>query len=178
MNLVEFLKFNVAIAHLMKLTNTLETYAIDVGFTADYRNSLQSLIIMMSPITPHIAAELWCMLQLVHHEPHVVSNVFDQSWPMNDEGLLIPKTRDIMVQLNGRFRGIVNAPITSLNSETAIQQWVEQSSLYQQLSREISHQGHVVTRVIVARGHVINWVTQPITTTPLSQSHQPHISIS
>ena len=92
--------FNAAIALIMDLTN--EIYAmepLDEGVRPEVqREVLELLTLMLSPMTPHIAAELWEMLG---HEEGQWTAV----WPVFDAELARETEVEIVVQVNGRVRG-------------------------------------------------------------------------
>jgi leucyl-tRNA synthetase len=92
--------FNSAIALIMDLTN--EIYAmepLDEGVRPEVqREVLELLTLMMAPMTPHIAAELWEMLG--HEEGQ-----WTAAWPAFDAELARETEVEIVVQVNGRVRG-------------------------------------------------------------------------
>ena len=92
--------FNSAIALIMDLTN--EIYAmepLDEGVRPEVqREVLELLTLMLAPMTPHIAAELWEMLG--HEEGQ-----WTAAWPEFDAELARETEVEIVVQVNGRVRG-------------------------------------------------------------------------
>ncbi|HSY31739.1 MAG TPA: leucine--tRNA ligase [Verrucomicrobiae bacterium] len=92
--------FNSAIALIMDLTN--EIYAmepLDEGVRPEVqRELLELLTLMLAPMTPHIAAELWEMLG---HE----DGQWTAAWPAFDAELARETEVEIVVQVNGRVRG-------------------------------------------------------------------------
>jgi leucyl-tRNA synthetase len=92
--------FNAAIALIMDLTN--EIYAmepLDEGVRPEVqREVLELLTLMLAPMTPHIAAELWEMLG--HEEGQ-----WTAAWPAFDVELARETEVEIVVQVNGRVRG-------------------------------------------------------------------------
>ena len=92
--------FNSAIALIMDLTN--EIYAmepLDEGVRPEVqREVLELLTLMLAPMTPHIAAELWEMLG---HE----DGQWAAAWPVFDAELARETEVEIVVQVNGRVRG-------------------------------------------------------------------------
>jgi leucyl-tRNA synthetase len=96
--------FNAAIALIMDLTN--EIYAmepLDEGVRPEVqREVLELLTLMLAPMTPHIAAELWEMLG---HE----DGQWTAAWPAFDAELARETEVEIVVQVNGRVRGKLKA---------------------------------------------------------------------
>jgi leucyl-tRNA synthetase len=92
--------FNSAIALIMDLTN--EIYAMEPlneGVRPEVqREVLELLTLMLAPMTPHIAAELWEMLG---HE----DGQWTAAWPVFDAELARETEVEIVVQVNGRVRG-------------------------------------------------------------------------
>jgi leucyl-tRNA synthetase len=97
--------FNSAIALIMDLTN--EIYAmepLDEGVRPEVqREVLELLTLMLAPMTPHVAAELWEMLG---HE----DGQWTAAWPAFDAELARETEVEIVVQVNGRVRGKLKVP--------------------------------------------------------------------
>ena len=97
--------FNAAIALIMELTNeihALEPLAEGVRPEVQ-REVLELLTLMLAPMTPHIAAEMWEMLG--HEEGQWTAN-----WPAFDAELARETEVEIVVQVNGRVRGKLKVP--------------------------------------------------------------------
>ncbi|MEE8418108.1 MAG: class I tRNA ligase family protein, partial [candidate division Zixibacteria bacterium] len=101
---IESLEFNTAVAALMELVNDLYKPADDDDPPGDlYFFSMRQLILLLAPMAPHLAEELW----------HVVGgkpSVFDQDWPAWDESALLLDTITMVVQINGKLRGSFIVP--------------------------------------------------------------------
>ena len=97
--------FNSAIALIMDLTN--EVYAmepLDEGVRPEMQKEvLELLTLMLAPMTPHIAAEMWEMLG---HE----DGQWTVAWPAFDAELARETEVEIVVQVNGRVRGKLKVP--------------------------------------------------------------------
>jgi leucyl-tRNA synthetase len=101
-------RFNTAIAALMELNNTLikakETTVVN---TPAWNQAIRNLILMMAPIFPHIAEELW-------HRQGNTSSVHLQRWPAADEDKARVDEVTVVVQINGKVRDkLVVAPGSS-----------------------------------------------------------------
>lgn len=90
------LSFNTAIAALMEYVNELYKLKTD-GYTADWQQALETLIQLIQPFAPHMAAELW---QQLGHD----TQLDFKSWPQWDESKIISNTMTIIVQVNGKLR--------------------------------------------------------------------------
>jgi leucyl-tRNA synthetase len=97
--------FNSAIALIMDLTN--EIYAmepLDEGVRPEVQKDvLELLTLMLAPMTPHIAAELW---EMMGHE----EGQWTAAWPAFDAELARETEVEIVVQVNGRVRGKLKVP--------------------------------------------------------------------
>lgn len=93
--------FNTAIAAIMELLNTLQKLDFNSSSSrAVLRESLDAIIRMLSPITPHISQVLW---QAFGNEGQVVN----ASWPEVDNSALVRDSIEIVVQVNGKLRAKV-----------------------------------------------------------------------
>ena len=102
---IEKMKFNTAIAAMMTLVN--EMSAQPSVTQAD----METLLLILSPFTPHICEEIW--QNLGHAEP-----IHHQAWPEWDEKALVKSEVEIAVQVNGKVRGRIMIP-ADLTKETA-----------------------------------------------------------
>ncbi|ETW00700.1 leucine-tRNA ligase [Aphanomyces invadans] len=100
--------FNVAIAELMKLSNRLGSLTHLQG-SQDFANALEALVIMLAPLAPHNASELYATL--CHVDPSVTSpDVHDQPWPTHDEAVLASAQVQVVVQVRGKTRETLLVP--------------------------------------------------------------------
>ncbi|MDE2944589.1 MAG: leucine--tRNA ligase [Gemmatimonadota bacterium] len=93
---LEALSYNTAIAAAMDYLNTLRSG----GRTASV-DEVRPLVIMIAPVAPHIAEELWARLG-------GESSIFDHAeWPAWDESKLVVDEVELPVQVNGRLRATI-----------------------------------------------------------------------
>jgi leucyl-tRNA synthetase len=100
--------FNTAIARLMELTNAIirEREAGLAGGPA-YAEAVDTLILLLAPVAPHIAEELW------ERRGHDFS-VHQAPWPVADAALAAAETIELPVQVDGKLRDrLVVTPDTS-----------------------------------------------------------------
>jgi leucyl-tRNA synthetase len=91
--------FNTAIAAVMELLNAITRFAdSSAAGRAVVREGLEAVVLLLSPIVPHICHELWHVLG---HEEAAVS----VHWPQADASALVSEMIEIVVQVNGRLRG-------------------------------------------------------------------------
>ena len=96
--------FNSAVAAIRKLTNTIEEYASDKDASpAVYRESVEAITRLLSPMLPHIASEMW---EKLGHQTMLV----DEAWPIADPALLVDNVVTIAVQVNGKLRATIELP--------------------------------------------------------------------
>ena len=103
--------FNTAIAANMELINSLSKFTDDSDNGKAIRHELlEAIVIMLSPIVPHICHQLW---QDLGHENNIVS----QSWLVVDESALVQDELEYMIQVNGKLRGKVLVSASASNDE-------------------------------------------------------------
>jgi len=90
------LSFNTAIAALMECVNDL--YKLKVaGYSEDWRPHLKTLVQLVQPFAPHMAAELWQQLGETSQLDFV-------AWPVWDNAKIASDSLLIIVQVNGKLR--------------------------------------------------------------------------
>ncbi|HVS77491.1 MAG TPA: leucine--tRNA ligase [Steroidobacteraceae bacterium] len=96
--------FNTAIAASMELLNAVGRFddVSDEGRSVRHE-ALEIVTLMLAPIIPHAAHELW---RALGHEQAVV----DEPWPAVDESALTQESVEFVVQVNGKLRGRVRVP--------------------------------------------------------------------
>ena len=104
-------KFNTAIAQVMTLMNVLEKAPqATAQDRALLQEGLETVALLLAPITPHISHELWNRLG---HEGAVI----DASWPVVDEGALVQDSIVLVIQVNGKLRGQIEMPAAASREE-------------------------------------------------------------
>ena len=98
------LNFNTAISQMMVLVNEMNKLEVVP------KKVLETLTLLLSPYTPHLAEELWSMLG---HEPSVAN----EKWPEYDEALCAEDTIEMVVQVNGKLRARIPMPTTASKDE-------------------------------------------------------------
>ena len=94
--------FNTAIAAIMKLSNDVSSYQIETDLDRKVvREALESMVLLLSPIVPHICNHLW--IELGHKNA-----VVNESWPIYNENLTVDDTLEIVIQVNGKLRARLN----------------------------------------------------------------------
>jgi leucyl-tRNA synthetase len=144
---LERIAFNVAIAKLMTLTNELQR-AIDAGVDgAATREAAETLVLLLSPLAPHIAEELW------HQALGREGLASKQPWPTWDEQLAREEEVVLVVQVDGRVRDRIPVPADA--DEAACLAEAEGS---ERVRRHL--EGRQRVRSIVRPPRLVNFVTR------------------
>jgi leucyl-tRNA synthetase len=98
------LRFNTAIAKLIELNNHL------TKLPATPREVAEPLNVMLAPLVPHVAEELW---RALGHDGTIAYVDF----PAADPALLVDDTIEIPVQVNGKLRSRVSVATDADTSE-------------------------------------------------------------
>ncbi len=137
--------FNTAIAANMELVNTLSRFVdeSDNG-KAIRQEALEAIVLMLSPIVPHICHQLW--LDLGHQQA-----VLGVAWPQVDESALEQDTIELVIQVNGKLRSKISVSITASSEEIQAQALSDELAL-----RFID--GKPIRKVIVVPKKLVNIV--------------------
>ena len=104
-------RFNTALAALMECNNALIKQQNEtVARSAAYRQTLETMMQLLSPMAPHITEELW---QLTGHK----GSVHTSQWPTFDEALTRDDAFTLVMQINGKVRERVEVPATINEAE-------------------------------------------------------------
>jgi leucyl-tRNA synthetase len=109
------LKFNTGIAALMELVN--ELYALEPTAEAEraaVREALLAVAALLAPFAPHAAEELWHEVGGAAVKDRLLAV---EPWPAFDPALVAADTVTIAVQVNGKLRGEVQAPVSAGEAE-------------------------------------------------------------
>jgi leucyl-tRNA synthetase len=133
------LSFNTAIARLFELNNHLT--ASEGGVS---REVAEPLVLMVAPLAPHIAEELWARLG---HDDTLAYEPF----PSADESWLVHDTVEVPVQVNGKVRARVIVPAGA------------DEAAHEAAARADAHiagllTGATVRKVVVVPGRTVNFV--------------------
>ena len=97
-------KFNTAIAALMSFRNVMKELAQRTCATPAWEEALDTLLLMLAPIAPHFAEELW-------QQRHAGDSIHLQRWPQFDEELAREELTTLVVQVNGKLRDRLEIPM-------------------------------------------------------------------
>jgi leucyl-tRNA synthetase len=122
---IEGFQFNTAISGIMELVN--ETYSAQrTAHSEDVKEAIEAIVILLSPLAPHICEEMW---ELLGHK----TGVSMAKWPLYDPAMLIQKEVTLVIQVNGTVRSKLNLPVDikeaalkeAVLADPAVRKWVE-----------------------------------------------------
>ena len=88
--------YNTAVAACMEFVNLLAPYAKSGGRADVVDEAVDTLLLLLAPMTPHLAAEAW--------ERRHGDHIHLMKWPVADPALLVEDTVTMVVQVNGKVR--------------------------------------------------------------------------
>jgi leucyl-tRNA synthetase len=142
---IERFHFNKAVALIRELSNRLEAFAADdPAAPALTREGLEALVLLLGPMVPHLAEELW---QRLGHEVLLA----DSPWPKADPAWLVEDQVTVAVQVNGKLRATIALPSGS-DQETAEAAALAEPNVVRSLD------GKPLKRVIVVPDKLVNLV--------------------
>ncbi|RZA09452.1 MAG: leucine--tRNA ligase [Moraxellaceae bacterium] len=138
--------FNTAIAATMELLNEvskLSDRANPQGLAVE-REALEAAILLLAPIVPHITHSLW---EALGHKDIPLNT----AWPTLDESALTRSTVEVVIQVNGKVRGKLDAPID------ATKEMLEPLALAQENVQKFL-EGVTVRKIIVVPNKLVSIV--------------------
>ncbi len=135
---MDTMAFNVAIAALIQLNNEL------VPLSTLPREVAEPFVLMLAPMAPHIAEELW------HRLGHEAS-LSHAPWPKADPAYLVAETIEYPVQVMGKLRGRITVPADA-DEEAIREAAIADPGVAPHLA------GKTVRKVIIVPGRMVNIV--------------------
>ncbi len=137
--------FNTAIAGVMELLNTVSATSVsdDRGNGARHE-ALETVVLLLAPIVPHITHSLW---QALGHDTAVVN----EQWPTVDDAALVRDEIEVVVQVNGKLRARLTV---AANADKAT---LEAAALADEHVQSFMD-GKPVRKIIVVPGKLVNVV--------------------
>lgn len=145
--------FNTAVAVLMELTNTMQDFKINgMDDLVVQHEALIHLLLLLSPVTPHICQVLWQQLHTDAEDISEISrNIARQPFPEVIEEALAVSSVLLVIQVNGKLRAKLEVPLHRTQSE------LEQLALQQdQVKKHV--QGKSIKKVILVPNKLLNIV--------------------
>jgi len=137
--------FNTVVAASMELLNAVNKFSDDSSTgRAVAREALQAVVLMLSPMVPHICHALWRELG---HE----SALIDQPWPEVDHSALELELIELVVQVNGKLRARMSV-VADADADAVETQALADANVQRFIA------GKDIRRVIVVPGRLVNIV--------------------
>ena len=137
--------FNTAIAASMELINAVSRFDDDSDAgRAVVHEALEAVVLMLSPIVPHISHALW---QALGHSEAAI----EQSWPVVDRHALEADQVEIVIQVNGKLRSRIAVAADSDNDAIGKQALADPN-----VQRFVG--GKAIRKMIVVPGRLVNIV--------------------
>lgn len=145
--------FNTAIAAVMELFNAVSKFSEQSLESADnseqdqalIQEALESIVLLLAPIVPHVCHVLW------QHLGHTDSSIIDTAWPDFEEAALQQSTITIVAQVNGKLRAKLELPTDMGKAEIESAAMADES-----VQKHIA--GLTVRKIIVVPGRLVNIV--------------------
>jgi len=140
---LENFRFNTAIAAIMEAVNYLlePTAGSAIG-----KNEAKVLIQLIAPFAPYLAEELW-------HQLGEKGSVHSSSWPKADPQYLVEDQAEIVVQVNGKFRGVISISAAEAKNQSRVEKEAKKDSKAAKYLK-----GRRIKRTIFVPGRLINFV--------------------
>lgn len=144
----ERFNFNTAISAIMELSNAINSYRNEQSKVnpAVLNEAVDNLLLLLSPITPHICEELW---QISGH----TSYIYAQPWPKYEEEALSQNEIEIAIQIRGKIRERIKIPANISSAET-------ESLALQNPKVQALIEGKNIVKIIVVPGKLVNIVVK------------------
>jgi len=136
------LRFNRAVAQVYTLANAIQSAGMVEG--AVRREALETLVLLIGPMMPHLAESCWQMLGQQ-------TLLAFARWPTADKRLVISDSITIAVQVNGKVRGQITVP-RAAGEDSLREAALSLDSVKRQLD------GKTARRIIVVPGRIVNVV--------------------
>jgi leucyl-tRNA synthetase len=137
--------FNTAVAAAMELLNAIGRFDdTSAAGRAVEREALNAVVLMLSPIVPHICDALWRALGNT-------TLLVDAPWPSVDAAALRRSEVDIVVQVNGKLRGKITVAADASKAKI-----IEAALADRNVQRFVA--GNAIQKTIVVPGRLVNVV--------------------
>jgi len=133
---IDRFSFNTAVAHLMTFANTLQAALRDGLAEETFTTSIRMMLLMLSPMAPHMSHELWETLGFG-------SMLAVEPWPTFDRELVSHDVVTMVLQVNGKVRDRVevDADIDDAAAESLalasekVRSWIDGKTVRKVISR-------------------------------------------
>ena len=108
------------------------------------QEALENIVLLLSPIVPHVCHELW-------RELRPGTELFDQPWPQADSAAMVQDEIKLIVQVNGKLRGQISI------AKDAGKDAIESAALANEPVQKFI-EGQTVKKIVVVPGRLVNIV--------------------
>ena len=139
--------FNTAISAVMELVNEINQLLNSKGDDKTWpvvRKAVETVVILLSPVAPHISEELWLMLGYDE-------KVINLAWPSYSEEALEIENRLIVLQVNGKVRSRIEVPASYGKHE------IEKKALEDERIQKFINE-KPIKKIIVVQNKLVNIV--------------------
>lgn len=137
---LEQMSFNTSIARMMEFVNFFTKEAVRP------KVAMETLVILLSPLAPHIAEELW---QILGHNKTLAY----EAWPKFDESMTKATEIEVPLQINGKLRAKVVVPADCNQAQ------LEEAARNHERINELL-EGKQIVKAIVVPGRLVNFVVK------------------
>jgi leucyl-tRNA synthetase len=138
--------FNTAISAVMELVNMLYGFPVDEISPAKislFRLAIESVVLLLSPVTPHIAEEIWSELGN--------ASIYSAPWPVHRPEALLKDMLLVVVQINGKLRSKFSV---AADADDAV---IEQMALSDERVQKMIA-GKFIRKIVVVQKKLVNIV--------------------
>ena len=129
----------------MELTNQLQSFDDDsVQGKVVFREALESIVLMLAPILPHVCHVMW---QRLGNE----RAIYKVKWPVVDQNALKKDSINLVVQVNGKKRATIYLPAG------AKKQQIETTALEEENVKKFIEDKNIA-KIIIVPGRLVNIV--------------------
>ncbi len=136
------LQYNTAVAAMMEYLN-----AVRSGGRKASRGEVEPLVVLVAPVAPHLAEELW---ERLGHSESIFQGA---NWPSFDPAKAAEDTVKVAIQVNGKLRGTVEAPAGAGQEEIEVLARSQEN-----VSRHLG--AATVRRVVFVPNRLLNFVVK------------------
>lgn len=137
--------FNTAIAALMELVNDLSSFEPK---TQDdwkaFRFSIETLLLLLSPFSPHISEELW---ESIGNK----EGILEQKWPSWDENIAKEEEIELVIQINGKVKAKIMIP-AGLSDDEVRKKAIDEPKIQEIVGKKAPK------KVFIVKGKLVNIV--------------------
>ncbi len=151
---INHFRYNTAISSIMEFVNLIQKKSSKKTSAGQkmteeekWHESLRALALLLAPFAPHLAEEAW--VDILSQE----FSVHRQDWPQYDSRLLETEDVSMIVQVNGKTRGIIEINKDIAKQEEKVKKIASEDA---KISRWIKTEN--IRKVVFVPGKIINFI--------------------